>query len=202
MRSLWQILRGRKATRPGAAPGQAAGRQKECEPPPYRPHVRAQAFTALTRSGWSRGTDSDVDFFLAAVGNDSFAKPIDLRRHGMLMAADELRQLGLRANTVISREFMAILTEKGRAEPIEAAHCILRMFTELRAGVRRRESQTSAGISMVQVIPNPMAAGPCAACLALARAPIPVSSAPDGPLPDCPHPDQCSLRTRSVLLFD
>lgn len=202
MRSLWQFLRGRKSAQPGAAPGQPAGRQKECEPPPYRLDVRAQAFAALTRSGWSRGTDSDVDFFLAAVGSDPFAKPIDLRRHGMLMAADELRQLGLRANTVVSREFMAILTDKGRAQPIEAAHHIMSMSYTLRAGARARANQAAAGISMVQVIPNSMAAGPCAACLALSKSPIPLSSAPDGPLPECPHPDQCKLFTRSVLLFD
>lgn len=51
---------------------------------------------------------------------------------------------------------------------------------------------------MVQVYANNMLAGPCDSCIALAKRPVPISLAPSGPLPDCPHPDQCALWWRSI----
>lgn len=51
----------------------------------------------------------------------------------------------------------------------------------------------------IQVHPNNMAAGPCRGCIELSREPIPLSRAPLGPLPECPHPDQCVLLFRSVM---
>lgn len=56
--------------------------------------------------------------------------------------------------------------------------------------------------AQVQVHANSMAAGPCAACLEMASEPIPLGSAPTGPLPECPHPDQCVLRFHVVISFD
>lgn len=38
---------------------------------------------------------------------------------------------------------------------------------------------------------NNMAAGPCSACLEIAKCIYPASEAPLMPLDECPHPDQC-----------
>lgn len=54
----------------------------------------------------------------------------------------------------------------------------------------------------VQVHPNAMAAGPCNACIAISREPIPLDEAPLGPLSECPHPDQCVLIFAAVMPWD
>jgi len=54
----------------------------------------------------------------------------------------------------------------------------------------------------VLVYANNMAAGPCPACLNLAKNPILLFKAPSGPLPSCPHPDQCVLHWRVVSEFE
>lgn len=56
--------------------------------------------------------------------------------------------------------------------------------------------------TMIQVYANNMAAGPCSACTALAANPVPLSLAPSGPLPSCPHPDQCALHWRTIYSPD
>ena len=43
----------------------------------------------------------------------------------------------------------------------------------------------------VRLIPNPMASGPCPACLSAAERPVLAINAPLMPFKDCPHPDQC-----------
>lgn len=56
--------------------------------------------------------------------------------------------------------------------------------------------------AMIQVVANTMAAGPCEACQRLAAKPVPLSMAPSGPLPECPHPDQCVLHWRTHYVLD
>lgn len=149
----------------------------------------------LRLHGMSDGEPDHVAFVHAAIDHIDWPKPIDLRRHGEQLSPDALREMGLRANSVLTHEFLAILNEQGRADPIQAANLIYRGVFGL-AAHGERMARTVAAIgdaAMVQVIANNMAAGPCPACIKLARRPIPLSQAPSGPLPDCPHPTQCVL---------
>lgn len=102
----------------------------------------------------------------------------------------------------MSEEFLAILTDKGLSDPIEAAQVIVSAYLSRVAQTKAINRAAQAGITMVEMIPNNMAAGPCQACLKLAEKPIPIKQASLGPLPGCPHPRQCKLWTRSVLSFD
>lgn len=155
--------------------------------------------TALTQAGLSHGRDADIAFVRRAIGSNRFAKGIDLRRCGEPAPIKTLRELKIRANAVLSVDYLAILTAKGLANPIETAQFLVSAYQSLLAGTNAVGRSAHAGIDHVKVIPNNMAAGPCPACLKLARYPIPVADAPTGPLPECPHPTQCQLRTRAVV---
>jgi len=157
---------------------------------------------ALTQEGFSHGRDEDVAFVRDALDANQSARGIDLRRHGTPASAERLRQVGVRSNAIMSQEFLAILTDKGLSDPIAAAHVIASAYLGRAAQTKALSRPAHAGITMVEVIPNNMAAGPCRACLKLAKKPIPIEQAPIGPLPECPHPSQCKLWTRSVLSFD
>ncbi len=156
---------------------------------------------ALTQDGLIHGRDEDLAFVRAALDGNQYARGVDLRRHGTPASEDRLRQLGVRSNAIMSEEFLGILTNKGLSDPFEAAHVIASAYFGRVAQTKAINRATDAGITMVEVIPNNMAAGPCHACLKLAKKPIPIEQAPIGPLPDCPHPTQCKLWTQSVLSF-
>lgn len=125
-----------------------------------------------------------------------------LRRYGTRMSADDLRANGMRGNTICTHEFLQVLSPIGRQDPLESAHHIMSRIGARHQGIRRRGEYLDHGFQMVEVIPNNMAAGPCQACLTLAKKPIPATEAPLGPLDECPHPNQCRLWTRAILEFD
>lgn len=154
--------------------------------------------------GLSEGAPSHVAFVKAAIHHLDWPKPIDLRRHGKRLGADELRKMGLRANTVITREFLDILTDEGREDPVEAAHAIYRGIfgSTANSGQLARTAAAMGSNAKVKVTPNTMAAGPCPACIALSKKLIPIERAPAGPLPGCPHPSQCKLHWQAVVEFD
>lgn len=153
--------------------------------------------TSLTEAGLSHGRDADIAFVRQAIGSNQFAKGIDLRRCGEPAPIQTLRELGVRANAVLSVDYLAILTPKGLADPIETAQFLVAAYQSRLAGANAVDRAAQAGIDRVMVIPNNMAAGPCPACLKLARHPIPAAKAPTGPLLECPHPTQCVLRYRA-----
>ena len=125
-----------------------------------------------------------------------------LRRYGTRMSADDLRANGMRGNTICTHEFLQVLSPIGRQDPSESAHHIMSQIGARYQGIRRRGEYLDHGFQMVEVIPNNMAAGPCQACLTLAKKPISSTEAPLGPLDECPHPNQCRLWTRAILEFD
>jgi len=174
----------------------------------FEPYQRVSSLTdddvrtSLTQAGLSSGTDADIAFVRRAIGDNPFAKGIDLRRCGEPAPIEKLRELKVRANAVLTVDYLAILTAKGLADPIETAQFLVSAYQSRLAGTNAIGRAAHAGIDHVEVIPNNMAAGPCAACLKLSRHPIPAADAPTGPLSECPHPDQCVLRWRTHLAFD
>lgn len=181
------------------------GREAPDAPPwaPYEPvtvlpdeEVRA----ALVQTGLCHGRNEDVAFVKAAIGDTSFAKGIDLRRHGRQLDKPTLKAMKVRPTAMLTAEYLAILTPAGLADPIEAAQFLTSAYLGQIAVTNALGRTEHAGVEFVEVIPNNMAAGPCAACLKMAEKPVPIAEAPKGPLPECPHPRQCVIRSRSLLI--
>lgn len=147
-------------------------------------------------------TDANVCFVTEALRDGG--NGMQLRTHGKLMDPDTLAENGMRRNVKCSVPFYAMLNDRGRSDPINAARAIASMIGEIAAKERNIANTVSAlgKNCKVEVIPNTMAAGPCHACTDLAKAPIPIQQAPRCALPSCPHPEQCYLHFRSVLAFD
>ena len=139
-------------------------------------------FAALTQDGLSSGRPADIAFVRAALVGKMWPKGIDLRR-------DRDR-------------FDEILSTKGAADPIGAAQNIVSALFSRIAARKSRDRAIGAGIEWVVLVPNNKLAGPCPACLSAAKSPIPISQAPLGPLPGCPHPSECATRFRSHLFLD
>lgn len=160
--------------------------------------------TALAQSSYSVASPENINFLKAALDGEEWPKGITLRKHGQQLTKDELRALGLRANTILSRECLDILTPSGREDPIHTTQAIVSALLNKRAAKQSlaNGSHLFDDGSRIQVYANNTAAGPCPSCLALAEKPVPRSMAPMGPLLDCPHPDQCVLRYRSLLDFE
>ncbi len=174
-------------------------------PKVFEPHQRVSRLadddvrTLLIEAGLSHGTDADIAFVRRAIGDNPFAKGIDLRRCGEPVPIEKLRELKVRPNAILTVDYLTILTAKGLADPIETAQFLVSAYQSRLAGTNALGRAAHAGIERVEVIPNTMAAGPCAACLKLSRHPIPAADAPIGPLPECPHPTQCQLGTKAVV---
>ena len=153
---------------------------------------------------WINPTPAAVDFIITACWDSIGPNGLDIRRHGTRMTKEELRERGIRGNTICSHEAYSIMTEKGKADPVAAAQGIIsHLFNGYAAHARVARTAAAMGPDvMVQVTANRMAAGPCKACLAMEREPQPLSMAPTRPLPECPHPDQCVLHWHSIVSFD
>lgn len=75
---------------------------------------------------------------------------------------------------------------------------------EKRAAALKRMKDAEAALgddALFRPIANNMAAGPCAACLAIEDKTYRASDAPLMPLDDCPHPDQCTGHYKLELAF-
>lgn len=158
-----------------------------------------EAELALTESGLSRGRKQDIAFVRSVVESVEFAKGIDLRKMGTPISARQKAELGLRANTIVSEDYLGILTAKGIANPIESAQFIVSAYVGRLASLNDIGRMRHAGIKRVRVLPNNMAAGPCTHCLAAAGRDLPIDEAPIGSFAGCPHPAQCVIRIRSIV---
>lgn len=152
---------------------------------------------ALTQGGHAYGAPEHIAFVKSALREEEWPRGITLRKLGRQLSKDELRALGYRPNLQITAGCLALLTEKGRASPAEAAQFIVSAVIMRRASRRDIAQAKRAGIRSVRVFANNMASGPCPACKALSRTVVKIDDAPCGPLSDCPHPDQCVLHWQS-----
>ncbi|WP_292038620.1 MULTISPECIES: hypothetical protein [unclassified Brevundimonas] len=84
----------------------------------YKPHVSA----AIQRLGYVSAEAIDViaELLWESQGMHPHAVARLFRSKGRLLDKAELRAVGLRANTIMSHEAMATLTDKGREKPIAA----------------------------------------------------------------------------------
>lgn len=158
-----------------------------------------EAKIALTESGLSHGRKQDIAFVRSVMEGVEFAKGIDLRKKGYPINAQRKAELGLRANTIVSEDYLSILTAKGLADPVESAQFIASAYSSRLASLNNIGRMRHAGIKKIRVVPNNMAAGPCAHCLAAAERDLPVDEAPVGSFAGCPHPSQCVIWIRSIV---
>lgn len=166
-------------------------------PPPTL--LGEDVLVALTQEGLSYGRAEDVAFVKAAVSGVEWPTGMHLRKHGALLSKDDLRAQGYRANLILSHECLAILTDKGREYPADAAQFIVSALNGRRSARTQIDNCRAVGLGRVEVYANSMAAGACKGCRALARKAIPLDEAPLGPLAECPHPSQCILIFRGVF---
>lgn len=152
---------------------------------------------ALTQSGYAYGATEHITFVKSALRDEEWPRGITLRRLGRQLSKEELRSLGYRPNLQITAECLALLTDKGRANPTESTQFIVSAANMRRSSRRDIAQAKRVGIRSVKVFPNNMASGPCPACRALSRTVVKIDDAPCGPLSDCPHPDQCVLHWQS-----
>ncbi len=161
-----------------------------------------EAKIALTESGLSHGRKQDIAFVRSVMESVEFAKGINLRKRGLPISPQRKAELGLRANAIVSENYLSILTEKGIANPIESAQLIASAYSNRLASLNKIGRMRHAGIKSVRVIPNNMAAGPCESCLTAAANELPIDDAPAGSLSGCPHPSQCAILLRAVSALD
>lgn len=180
------------------------GREAPDAPPPWAPYEPVTVLpdeevrAALVQTGLCRGRDEDVAFVKAAIGGTALPKGIDLRRHGTQIDKPTLKAMNVPLTAMLTVEYVEILTSAGLADPIETAQLLTSAYLGHMAGTNVLGRVEHSGVEFVEVIPNNMASGPCAACLKMAEKPVPIAEAPTRPLPECPHPTQCKLWTRAV----
>lgn len=154
---------------------------------------------AVVRSGLCTGSNDAIALIQSVANNIEFATGLDLRKAGVRIDKDGLKARGLRTNVILTFECWELLTPKGQRDPIAAAQFILSAYMgrlHWRNGIGRAQH---AGVKEVRIVPNNMAAGPCGACLLLSTRTFAIQEAPVCPLKECPHPDQCATRFRSVV---
>lgn len=158
-----------------------------------------EAKIALTEGGLSHGRKQDIAFVRSVMESVEFAKGIDLRKKGHPINTQRKAELGLRANAIVSEDYLNILTAKGMADPIESAQFIASAYSGRLASLNNIGRMRHAGIKKIRVVPNNMAAGPCTHCLSAAERDLPIDEAPIGRFDGCPHPTQCIIWIRSIV---
>lgn len=150
---------------------------------------------ALRISGVSHGQQCDAQFVLNAIGHLPWFNGLDIRRYGDKLPKERLREIGVRANSIVTQQYMDILNEQGVKDPVGAAESIayvVRVGLDWLATIRPWEDHEPD--RMMSIRPSEMAVGPCPAAIEAAEEPIPRKSAKPLPLEACIHPAQCGCR--------
>lgn len=157
---------------------------------------------AVTQSGLCLGRNADIATIHQLFLENPIPTGLDLRKTGNRIDAAGLRERALRGNVILSFECWEMLSPEGQRDPINSAQFIMSAYARRLRGRNDIARAIHSGVSQALVYPNNTAAGPCKACIALSACPIPIEQAPCGPLPECPHPNQCNLWHRSVFRIE
>jgi len=132
------------------------------------------------------GDDAAFAVVAEATRDVEWVTGLHIRRFGTRLTKEETRALGLRANTIVTQQFAALLTDDGRRDPWLSADTLARMInTGMFSAHYLIEPKLRLALRL-----NDNAAGPCQQ----ARSLPPGAQAGDCdmlPLRDCSHPDQC-----------
>ena len=164
--------------------------------PPSKEMIREAAISrALAISGVSLNTDKNFAFLSIATRDVEWITGLTIRRHGDRLSKDELRSLKVRANVIMTSQFIAVLNERGATEPMVAADAIAWIIN---AGISSAECIFSQSDRQGRVKFQPVHyhADPCQAALAVGEIVVHKSDATILPLLGCSHPERCWCRYR------
>ena len=151
-----------------------------------REHIQHIVMT----SGFTKERPEDVDFYVRAYESKRL-NPRDVRTFGTLLTPEEKAAIGVPANTIIAREFVATLNERGLADPDEAALRIARSSAHRCHVATSLLKMRQGGVELARFRASAMAAGPCAHAAKQDGARIAIDKAAPLPFDDCSHPEQC-----------
>lgn len=123
---------------------------------------------------------------------NQFVSYEDLRKRGTPLDKSSLAALGLRASVKLSAEFFATLSERGRADPIDAACKIGLAISAALCSVRDLRRMAEAGINAAVLRPSALAVGPCERAARMGGRVIALDAAQVLPLPECDRPGECA----------
>lgn len=160
---------------------------------PSRRLLREMSITRSLRvCPLTRSADDAFAHVAEATRDKEWIYGLDIRRLGDRLSKDEVKAAGARGNAILSRQFLDILTEQGRDNPMVAADVLAAMINR---GIDSAYYLTDPSARVVVEASN-MASGPCAAVVPLDGAEIAAASASLFPLDACTHPQQCACRYR------
>lgn len=171
--------------------------------PKTRPTRDEAIAYAVSLSGLVNDQPGTLAFYRATFADhpSRFVTYDDLRKQGDLLDKESLKALGLRANVKLSRQFLATLNDRGRADPIGAACVIGLAISVALCTLGDLANMEAAGINRAKFHASNMAAGPCGAADKLDGQSITLSGAPMLPFETCPHPGQCGCTYQARLSF-
>jgi hypothetical protein len=154
-----------------------------------REHIQHFVMT----SGFTKERPEDVDFYVHAYESKRL-NPRDVRMFGALLTNEEKAAIGLPANAIIAREFVATLNEQGLADPEVVALKIARPAAHRCYVAAALLKMQQGGVELARFRGSTLAAGPCAHATKLDGARMAVEKAALPPLEDCSHPEQCGCQ--------
>lgn len=134
-----------------------------------------------------------VAFYQSVFANhpEQFVTYNDLRKIGELLSRDELKALGMRANTKLSKQFLATLNDVGISHPMHSAQVIGSAISTALCTQRDLKQITKGGFRSAKFHASKMAAGPCELAADFDGSIFIVSDAPILPLKGCTELGQC-----------
>lgn len=196
---IWQWLKKHVAAQSeGSSPSELAAVAW-----PQRDAIISQA---ARLSGLVADTPEAIAFYQSAFAGhpDHFVTYRDLRKVGRLLNVDELKAIGLRANTKLSAAFFDTLNDTGRGDPLEASCTIGITISTALCTLRSLMQMEAAGIDSAVFHASETNTGPCAAASKLDGQTIPLANVPMLPLEMCGQSGACAChyQARFTLLDD
>jgi hypothetical protein len=147
----------------------------------------------IERTGLMINTGQEVAFILQAKQQLGYLHYKNLRMFGEPLPPHAVKALGLRGNTRISREFLAVLSEQGLSDILHAGHVIAHSIEKALHTLRDLRQIFEVGGAASQVIfrASVTAAGPCAPAGEFDGQTMPIMTAPILPMSDCDRPGEC-----------
>jgi hypothetical protein len=160
-------------------------------PPDFDP--REHIDHVVMNCGLTNERPEDLNFFVAAYE----ARRLNYRdvpKFGTLLTPDEKEALGIAAEAIFAREFIATLNERGRSDPDAAARRIAQPASQRCRSALDLQKMKQSGIAFVLFHASSTAVGPCPHAATLERSRGPIDKAKLLPFDDCDRSDHCACR--------
>ncbi|WP_303758346.1 hypothetical protein [Sphingobium yanoikuyae] len=162
------------------------------------PDEAALVSIAVIASGFSKGRDEDIRFYLMALKGGNL-NGRDVRKIGRQLSKDEKTKIGLNFRGILTEEFISTLNDNGLSDPEHAAWAISSHASRLVFSASDLRDKARAGITQVKFRFGGMAAGHCSYSRKMDGHVVAIADAPALPSSECEHPDQCGCRWQSYI---